>query len=372
MRTLAVWAVLLVGVSGASGQTDDKQVSRTELEKKAAAVAHDAATIGTDMFNVAKNYEGCYRLYQGTVMALMPMVEHKPALAASLKDKLAKSRMMPARDGAFVLRDALDEVRALDTPKKPLWDRLGGEAAVRAVVADFLVALASDPKVNVTRDGKYPLNPAGVKKLEQLLVEQISSATGGPLKYTGRDMKKTHAGMKITEAEFSAAAGHLIAVLKKYNVPAAERDELVAIIASTKADIVEDKLMAKPSDKPLWERLGGEKAVRLVVHDFVVAAVGDPKVNFTRGGKYALDADGVKKLEQLLVEQVSSVSGGPLKYTGRDMKTTHAGMKITKDEFGALAGHLVKTLQAYKVPQKEIDELVGLIATTMKDIVEEK
>jgi hemoglobin len=371
MRTLAV-LVLLVGVSGAHAQADDKAVSRTDLEKKAAAVAHDTATLGTDLFNVAKNHEGCYRLYQGALMGIVPLVEHKRALAASINDKLAKSRRLPARDAAFVLRDALDEVRALDTPKKPLWDRLGGETAVRAVVADFLVALASDPKVNVTRDGKYPLSAAGVKKLEQLLVEQISAATGGPLKYTGRDMKKTHAGMKITEDEFNAAGGHLVTVLKKYNVPDAERDELLAIIASTKADIVEGKVMAKPADKPLWDRLGGEKAVRLVVHDFVAAAAGDPKVNFTRGGKYPLDADGVKKIEQLLVEQVSSVAGGPLKYTGRDMKTTHAGMKITKDEFAALAGHLVKTLQAYKVPQKEIDELVGIIATTMKDIVEEK
>lgn len=371
MRTLAV-LVMLVGGPAAMAQTDATTVSRAELEKKAAAVATDAATIGTDLFNVAKNYEGCYRLYQGAIMGIMPLVEHKAALSASLKDKLAKSRTMGARDGAFVLREALDEVRALDMPKKPLWDRLGGETAVRAVVGDFLVALASDPKVNVTRDGKYPLNAAGVKKLEQLLVEQVSSATGGPLKYTGRDMKKTHAGMKITEDEFNAAAGHLIAVLKKYRVPDAERDELVAIIASTKADIVEGKLMAKPADKPLWDRLGGEKAVRAVIHDFVAVAAGDPKVNFTRGGKYPIDADGVKKLEQLLVEQVSSVSGGPLKYTGRDMKTTHAGMKITKDEFGALAGHLVKTLQTYKVPQKEIDELVGIIATTMKDIVEEK
>jgi hemoglobin len=372
MRSMAAVLVLLVSFSTASAQGDDKPVPRAELEKWAVSVAHDAAVMGTDLFNVKKNPEGCFRLYQGTLMAVLPMIEHRTAVAASVKAKLAKAKTMTAHDGAFILREAIDEVLAINAPKKPLWERLGGEAAVRAVVGDFLVAIANDPKVNVTRDGKYPLNAAGVKKLEQLLVEQISSVTGGPLKYTGRDMKTTHAGMRITEDEFNAAAGHLIAVLKKYKVPDAERDELVGIIASTKKDIVDDRVMVKPADKPLWERLGGEKAVRAVVHDFVVAAAGDPKVNFTRGGKYALDADGVKKLEQLLVEQISSVSGGPLKYTGRDMKTTHAGMKITKDEFAALAGHLVKTLQTYKVPQKEIDELVGIIATTMKDIVEEK
>ena len=69
----------------------------------------------------------------------------------------------------------------------------------------------------------------------------ISSATGGPLKYTGRSMKESHKGMGITDDEFGALAGHLVATLKKYKVPQAEIDELVAIVASTKADIVEKK-----------------------------------------------------------------------------------------------------------------------------------
>jgi hemoglobin len=73
-----------------------------------------------------------------------------------------------------------------------------------------------------------------------------------------------------------------------------------------------------------------------------------------------------------LVELVSAVSGGPLKYTGRPMKELHAGMMISDAEFDALAGHLVATLKKYNVPQKEIDELVGIVAATRKDIVEKK
>ena len=112
--------------------------------------------------------------------------------------------------------------------------------------------------------------------------------------------------------------------------------------------------------------------MRRTVYIHAMVAAPDPKVNFFRDGKYKLDAKGVEKLEQLLVELVSAVSGGPLKYTGRDMKSTHSGMKITEDEFNALAGHLVATLKKYKVPQAEIDELVGIIAGTAKDIVEVK
>jgi len=243
MRIRAAAALVLVCGLGTAGAQDkgDKGLTRADIDKRAALAAYDAAVVGTDLFNNAKDFESCYRLYQGTLMGLLPMLDHNPKLTASIKDKLDKAKRMRPIDGAFVLRDALEEVQDLNRAKKPLWDRLGGELRVRAVVNDFLVAIANDPKVNVTRDGKYPLDAKGVARLSQLLVEQISSATGGPLKYTGRDMKKTHAGMKITTAEFKALAGHLVATLNKYNVPQREITELVELIGSTANDIVEEK-----------------------------------------------------------------------------------------------------------------------------------
>ncbi len=126
------------------------------------------------------------------------------------------------------------------------------------------------------------------------------------------------------------------------------------------------------ASKPLWERLGGEPAVRAVVHDFVEIAATNPKVDFFRDGKYTLDAEGVANLEQRLVELISAVTGGPLKYGGRDMKSLHEGMGITNAQFDAIAGDLISVLKKYKVPQKEIDELIGVIGTTRKDIVEIK
>lgn len=117
----------------------------------------------------------------------------------------------------------------------------------------------------------------------------------------------------------------------------------------------------------LYDRLGGEPAIKLVVDDFVPAAAADPKVNFFRDGKYK-DTD-VAKLKMHLVNQIGQASGGPQKYTGRDMKSAHAGMKITEAEFNALAGHLVTSLKKFKVGQKEIDELVGAIAGMKGDIV---
>jgi hemoglobin len=367
MRARFVLALTLLGATVSLARADDKPVDRAEIDKRVVAVVYEAAVAGTNLFN-AGNHEGCYRLYQGTVNALVPMLDHRAKLQSTVKGLAAKAATQKSVEGAFTLREALDAIQNDIAPgKKTLWDRLGGEPAVKAVVNDFVLLAADDPKVNFFRNGKFKLDAAGVEKLKTQLVELVSAVSGGPLKYTGRDMKTSHKGMGITDAEFDALAGHLIAVLKKYKVPQTEIDELVKIVASTRGDIVEKAPTAK---KPLWDRLGGEPAVKAVVHDFVVAAASDPKVNFLRDGKFKLDAKGVENLEKLLVELVSAVSGGPLKYTGKSMKDSHKGMAITDAEFDALAGHLVATLKKYKVPQAEMDELVGIVASTRGDIVE--
>ena len=364
MTLLTAGIFLALTVSFAKAQDKPPApLSLAELDKRIATLVYETVKDGVDLYNAGKTEE-CFRLYQGSLKVIGGLMDHRPATMKAIQDSLAAAKTQKAADGAFTLRKALDDAQNDVTgKKKALWERLGGEPAVRAVVKDFVLAAAPDPKVNFFRDGKNKLDAAGVDKLQQLLVEMISSATGGPLKYTGRSMKESHKGMKITEAEFGALAGHLVATLKKYKVPQAEIDELVAIVGSTKGDIVE---------KPLWDRLGGEAAVKAVVKDFVLAAAPDPKVNFFRNGKYKLDDAGVAKLQQLLVEMISSATGGPLKYTGRSMKESHKGMGITDDEFGALAGHLVATLKKYKVPQAEIDELVAIVASTKADIVEKK
>jgi hemoglobin len=93
--------------------------------------------------------------------------------------------------------------------------------------------------VDLTRGGRHPLDAAGIANLERLLVELVSAVSGGPLKYEGRPMKQAHAGMDITAAQFDALAGDLKVVLTKHNVPQKEAGELLAIIASTRQDIVE-------------------------------------------------------------------------------------------------------------------------------------
>src|SRR5204862_5668053 len=120
--------------------------------------------------------------------------------------------------------------------KKALYERLGGYAAICAVSEDLLPRLMSDSRLKRFWDHR---GEDGLKREKQLLIDFLCSSAGGPMYYTGRDMKVSHKGMKINERDWSAFLGHLNATLEAFKVPTAERDEVVAFIQSTKPDIVE-------------------------------------------------------------------------------------------------------------------------------------
>ena len=124
---------------------------------------------------------------------------------------------------------------------KSLYERLGREEAITKVVDDFVNNAANDPKVNFARTGRpnqWEATPENVRVLKRRLVEFIGSATGGPQKYTGKDMVTAHENMEITDAEFDALAGHLVNSLNKFGVPQAEQNELVNIVEGTRGAIV--------------------------------------------------------------------------------------------------------------------------------------
>ncbi len=116
--------------------------------------------------------------------------------------------------------------------KKPLYDRLGGKDAITAVVADFVGRVAADARINAR------FANTDIAHLNQMLVEQICQASGGPQKYTGKDMKTAHAGMKITDDEFNALVEDLKGALDKFKVPAAEQGDLLGALGPMKPDIV--------------------------------------------------------------------------------------------------------------------------------------
>ncbi|HEY8132154.1 MAG TPA: group 1 truncated hemoglobin [Thermoanaerobaculia bacterium] len=130
------------------------------------------------------------------------------------------------------------------TPTTPsLYKRLGGYDAIAAVTDDFIGRLATDKQLSRFFVGH---SEDSLHRIRQLIVDQLCAATGGPCFYTGRDMKTTHKGMGISEADWNATVNHLIATLEKFKVGAKEKEELLGAISTFKNDIVEAPKMAKP------------------------------------------------------------------------------------------------------------------------------
>jgi hemoglobin len=119
--------------------------------------------------------------------------------------------------------------------KPSLYKRLGGYDALAAVTDDFVGRLATDPKLAKFFVGH---STDSLHRIRQLVLDQLCAATGGPCFYLGRDMKTTHAGLGITDADWDITVIHLNETLDKFHVPAEEHQEVVNAIGSFKADIV--------------------------------------------------------------------------------------------------------------------------------------
>ena len=122
---------------------------------------------------------------------------------------------------------------------------------------------------------------------------------------------------------------------------------------------------ASAQEKTLCERLGGPTAISAVVDSFAGKVLKDDRVN----KKFAKsDPNRLTTNLKAFVEVAAHCAGA--KYKGRNMKNAHKNMAVTEGEFKAVAEDLVKTLDEFKVPEKEKNELLAAIGPTKKDIVE--
>lgn len=120
--------------------------------------------------------------------------------------------------------------------QKSLYERLGGYDGITAFANDLLPRLQADSQL-----GRFWQNRGddGIAREKQLLIDYLCASAGGPMYYTGRDMKTSHRGMKISESDWSIFLQHAGATMEALHVPKQECDEIVAFVLSLKADIVE-------------------------------------------------------------------------------------------------------------------------------------
>jgi hemoglobin len=282
----------------------DKPLDRAHVEESIYQGLRGIIDQGADLYNQG-DWNGCYRLWEGALMMLKPLVGDRPlrswvrtthsenavymdamkALQSRLGDRpglkevidtaLATAQQTPQiYRRAFILRVVLDQVRAEIRPaktgvtkepkpssppqaKKTLWERLGSEPGVAKIVDDFVNLAAPDPKVDFFRGGKFQMTAEQVANMKRELVEQISEASGGLLKYRGPDMKKVHKGMGITDDQFNALAADLKKALEKNNVAPEDVKKVLDAVGGFRKDIVEPK---KPEEKKREEKKPEEKS----------------------------------------------------------------------------------------------------------------
>ena len=119
-----------------------------------------------------------------------------------------------------------------------LYQRLGGQPAIQAVASGLVDRILLDTRVNrwFAHAASSPENAAAYKVK---LADFVCQATGGPCKYTGRDMATAHKGRAVTGEAFDAVVQDLVAVLETLKVPEKEKGQLLELLAPLKASIVQ-------------------------------------------------------------------------------------------------------------------------------------
>jgi len=384
MRTLVYWSYrsfLVLGLTlllaahgvaqqrGASGGT----FLNMPVDKEVRSALVKIINRGAELYTDKSDFAGCLRLYQGALMAIRPMLKGHGDLQKSIDQALVEAATNPDPEkSAFTLHKMLkkvhDELRAsagkgtekkastsksgekTATEKKAetkkgtqttaerkstdapsLWKRLGGEDAVRQVVDDFVKSAAADKKLDFTRGGKYKLDEP---KLKNALVEMISGVTGGPLRYTGPDMKEAHKGMHITNKEFDRAIEHLKRVLKKRVTSREAARELLKIVEKTRALVVE----AADSDKKAAKAAPGGTLAGRITYKGKPVAGGTVTLRGEGGRSYqaTINADGTYALEgaippgeyRVTVEGDSSKPGGKAALPARYAKAESSALRV--------------------------------------------
>jgi hemoglobin len=305
-RLFSAFAAAIVLATAASAQDS---ISRKDLDSRLDKALYEVAVAGTELYNGEKqDYEGCARLYEGALRAVLPLLDNRPELRERVEKTLSSTANDQAADRAHALRDAIDEIRAT----------IKGESK---------------------NSGEKPRTES----------KQPKKSSQGP--DDGRSKPDSRQQNPANPKEESNKPK----LTPKESKPQPNNQQ-----PSTEP--------AKPSStgsKSLWEQLGGEKSVRSIVHEAVKNMQDEPKLDLSRGGKYTDYA----KLEASLVSYLSSVSGGPLKYDGKDMKTAHAGMQITDEQFNIFWNKLADALYDAKAPTEAVDRLKTIVESTRKDIV---
>jgi|EP00927_Polykrikos_kofoidii_P076532 hemoglobin len=272
-----------------------------------------------------------------------------------------------------------DVIQFRNSEDKSLYERLAGAYPIATVVDRFIDTIMVDRDLNanpLVKQAHHKVKPAGFK---YLVWEIVNQATGGPAQYSGRDMKTAHWHLRITNAEWNKFALDFQDTLNYFHVPQKEQTDLVACVVPLKDQIVNESpepVAAPPppdanvDNQTLYKRLGGIYAIATVVDDFIDTIMSDPVLNANPKVQAAHHKVSPAGFKVLVTQFIASATGGPQVYTGKDMRTAHAGLGITSGEWNRFANLFGDTLDRFNVPEKTKNEVLQLVVPLQEQVVE--
>lgn len=267
-------------------------------------------------------------------------------------------------------------------PETTLYERLGQAPGITAVVGDFVDRVLDDPAIN----GYFLNTSVDQARLETCLVKQIGNASGGPQVYPDpqagcREMGTAHQGLSISQQDFADLVGHLEAALTAAEVPADDRQAVLAVLAPLEPEIVEDV----SNDATVYQRIGRKPAIQQVIAGLLTEITGDTRINGFFAGLTSTD-----RISTCLVRQVCGIDG-PCVYGAevthpadpgvtadlpcRDMLSAHVGLvdaqsnPITVADFDALVEDLIVVLDTTAASAADKMALLGALGPMCSDIV---
>lgn len=283
-----------------------------------------------------------------------------------------------------------------DAATQTLYAKLGGEAAITAVIEDFLGRATADVKINA-----FFLN-AGVNgtRLKKCLIKQVSAATGAPgVTYPSgnaaadadgcRNMKAIHQGMKISMNDMNDLVADLSAAMTAKGVSTEDQNTIKGALAPLFPEIIEDST----NNMTIYQRVGRKPAIASVIDGFIGRVVADAQINGFFSQTVAAPARAAR-LKTCLVRQVCEATGGPCVYNMgvedelkvnntvqqcADMMSVHQNAKspqgdnngraITIQDFNALVTDLSMELTAKGVTDPDKTAILNALAPLCRMIV---
>ena len=237
------------------------------------------------------------------------------------------------------------------------------EPILNAVDADVLVTDDADAfkKISDETGRAHQVCKSHVGRNTDALVDELSAII-----QSGQDPSLSAMGIKPEQALADLSASKVISALKAYRSGQRFHPMMQFFVIPMSEQDMEDigAYYASVGVGPnLYERLGGKEAINAVVKDLLANGMADARLKPRLSGM-----DGAR-CERQLTDLLCQATGGPCKYTGRDMKTAHVGARVTETEWQAFAENLVKTFDRFNVPERERGELMQLVGPMKADIV---